>query len=118
MDPPIEATPPTPTFRLSELPLSIGEDQLEAYLNSLPFESQNDDDDGSENVLSFSLAPYKTWQVATVTFHQEPQLFAKCQPNHSIRLRLPHEFARARYVVDCDFMGITPLYRPKNPEIE
>jgi hypothetical protein len=41
------------------------------------------------NTKVFSLVPSRSWQVATVSFHQEPDDFKRCQPGHEVKLRLP-----------------------------
>ena len=89
---------------------------FEDYLNSLSYGSHERDE--AKNVWSFSLAPYEDWLVATVTFHHEPYEFTKCRPNHTVRLNLPRQFGRAKVVVDCDFIGITPLYSHTDAEVD
>jgi len=110
-------SPPQPrTLRLSEISISVDEDQLRQYLNSLECKTRS----ATENVLALSLAPYIDWLVATVTFHQEPLIFTQCRPHHNMHIQLPSQLVGPRengtITVDCDFCGITPLYHPPGPQ--
>ncbi|KAF8248466.1 hypothetical protein K440DRAFT_600017, partial [Wilcoxina mikolae CBS 423.85] len=64
--------------------------------------------------MSFSLAPYSDWLVATVTFDQEPLVFMKCQPGTMVHCCLPLELGGDTISVDCDYFGITPLFQPSS----
>jgi hypothetical protein len=103
------------TLRLSPLPTSINEIRLRQYLNSLECDAEYQ----AENILAFSLAPYMNWLVATVTFRQEPSIFAQCRPRSHLPFQLPADLAMPResnIIIDCDFYGITPLYSPLKPQ--
>ncbi|KAI5785356.1 hypothetical protein FPQ18DRAFT_416352 [Pyronema domesticum] len=74
------------TFRLSEIPLDMNKDALCQCLDSLQVGT------GSMikgNSKVFSLATYRSWQVATVSFHQESNEFERCKPGHGLHLPLP-----------------------------
>jgi hypothetical protein len=76
------------TFRLSEIPLDMNEGALCQCLDSLQVGSVGR---GSMkgNSKVFSLATYRSsWQVATVSFHQEPDDFKRCQPGCEVNVRL------------------------------
>jgi hypothetical protein len=100
------------TLRLSLIPMSIDKDQLRRHLASLRYEAQVSDD----NILALSLAPYRAWLVATVTFQVEPIEFRRCRSNHKLDVPLPLQPNGAPISVDCDFYGITPLYHPPQSE--
>ncbi|KAI5811817.1 hypothetical protein BZA77DRAFT_270912, partial [Pyronema omphalodes] len=72
------------TFRVSEVPPDINAGVLRTCLDSL----QIDEGLIEGNSVVFSLAPYRSWQVATVSFHREPDVFARCKPGHEISLQL------------------------------
>jgi hypothetical protein len=112
------STPPASvhrTFRLSEIPLDIKERALCKSLNRLRVGNTSI----KRNSEVFSLATYRSWQVATVSFQQEPDDFKRCTPDHKIYIRLSKRRTEGRAVpvniaVDCDFYGMTPLYQPKD----
>ncbi|KAF8247189.1 hypothetical protein K440DRAFT_629762 [Wilcoxina mikolae CBS 423.85] len=100
------------TIRLSLIPTSVDEDRLRQYLAGLKYETEVLDD----NILAFSLVPYRKWLVATVTFRQEPLDLTECRSDRKLHVRLPPELSGATITVDCDFYGITPLYHPPQSE--
>jgi hypothetical protein len=72
------------------------------------------------NILAFSLAPYRNWQVATVMFRQQPLDLTQASGGIS-HVRLPFEMSVVPMEVDSEFDGITPLYHPppqSEPEYE
>jgi hypothetical protein len=73
------------TFRLSEIPPDMNDSALCQFLDSL----QVGKGSIKGNSKVFSLATYGSWQVATVSFHQEPVEFERCQPGHEVHLQLP-----------------------------
>jgi hypothetical protein len=108
------ATPLPPkcrTFRLSEVPIETTEDILAQYLDD-NLEIGNEYVKGKSHV--FSLAPYTFWQVATVSFHEEPDEIQKCQPDKLRYLIFAKRRIEGRAVpinvtVNCDFNCMTPV---------
>jgi hypothetical protein len=47
------------------------------------------------NSKVFSLAINRRWQIATVSFHQEPEVFEGCKPGKVVHLQLPKRQVRA-----------------------
>ncbi|KAI5817783.1 hypothetical protein BZA77DRAFT_365679 [Pyronema omphalodes] len=76
---------PLRTFRLSEIPPEMNDGALRQFLDSLKVGEGAIE--GNSKV--FSLAIYRSWQVATVSFHQEPDEFKKCKPGHQVYLQFP-----------------------------
>jgi hypothetical protein len=113
----IDSSTPLPsrcrTFRLSEIPPDMNDSALCQCLDSL----QVGKGSIKGNSKVFSLATYRSWQVATVSFHQEPDEFERCKPGHEVHLQLPERQVETRAVpvrvtIDCDFYSMTPLYEP------
>jgi hypothetical protein len=113
----IDASTPLPlrrrTFRLSKIPPDMNDSALCQFLDSL----QVGGGSIKGNSKVFSLATYSSWQVATVSFDQEPDEFERCKPGHEVHLQLPKRPVETRAVpvrvtVDCDFYSMTPLYEP------
>ncbi|KAF8536942.1 hypothetical protein BDD12DRAFT_746625 [Trichophaea hybrida] len=100
------------TLRLSLIPTSVDEVRFRQHLAGLRCAAEVPD----ENILAFSLAPYRKWLVATVTFLQEPLDLTECRSDHKLHVRLPPELSEVTITVDCDFYGITPLYHPPQSE--
>jgi hypothetical protein len=119
-DPP--SRPTYRTLRISLIPYSVTESQIRGWLQSLV--SDTSDGDGKEkdnNVLELSLSPYTattTWQVATATFRYTPWIFAGCGPGRSTEVRASFGDIEAEFIIDCDFLGITPLYASLEPTVE
>jgi hypothetical protein len=76
---------------------------------------------GTENIennsVVFSLEPHhdEAWQVATVSFCKQSDEFVECRPGRTSSLVFPHfnsgnELGKSTITVDCDFVGMTPLY--------
>jgi len=101
------------TLRLSQIPTSVGKQQFQQYLACLKCERGVIDD----NILAFSLAPYRNWQVATVMFRQQPLDLTQASGGIS-HVRLPLEMSVVPMEVDSEFDGITPLYHPPQSEPE
>lgn len=79
-----------------------------------------------------SLATYRSWQVATVTFIDVPNEFKDCKPGYQKLLYFPRFImtdnkeqvdinrnntydqvsARVRIMIDYTFYGLTPLFQP------
>jgi hypothetical protein len=119
-NPAVQQPKPPRTFRLSLIPVSIEQEPLRRYLNRLECRPRSPNlQPLEENILNFSLASYLSWQVATVSFRQEPAEFNKCIRGNSINIGLPRELGGTQITVDCDFYGMTPLYHPRlEPEYE
>ncbi|KAI5817778.1 hypothetical protein BZA77DRAFT_25759 [Pyronema omphalodes] len=81
------ASPSAPlrTFRLSEIPPEMNDGALRRFLDSLKVAEGFVE--GNSTV--FSLTTYGSWQIATVSFHQEPDEFKKCKPGHQVYLQFP-----------------------------
>jgi hypothetical protein len=110
--PPIKRSTKRRTFRISSIPQDVTERDLRTYLKDLLEDSTQDD-------FIISLAPYSYGkrQIATVTFrHTEPSPFSECKTDE--RLYLQIEGMQSRFIVDCDFQGVTPLYSAKEPTVE
>jgi hypothetical protein len=101
------------TFRLSEIPLDMDKDMLCQCLDSLKV--GRGPIGGNSEVFSLATT-YRSWQVSTVSFHEEPDDFKTCKPDQNINLRFPKRQSEGRVVpvkvtVDCDFYGMTPFYQ-------
>ncbi|KAF8245723.1 hypothetical protein K440DRAFT_586597, partial [Wilcoxina mikolae CBS 423.85] len=96
------------TFRLSLVPIDVRKEQLRESLEALlAISTQN----GARNVKVLSLVPKSCkWQVGTVTFVNEPPDFAGCLPNRRLELLITIAGNEVELAVDCDFLGLTPLY--------
>jgi hypothetical protein len=84
IDPSTPLPSPCRTFRLSEIPLDMDKDALCQCLDSVEVGRGN----RKGNSKVFSLATYRSWQVATVSFHQEPDESKTCKPGDKVPLRL------------------------------
>ncbi|KAA8913656.1 hypothetical protein FN846DRAFT_929114 [Sphaerosporella brunnea] len=94
------------TLRVSLIPLRVTEDEFRTFLRGLV---------GGDFILS--LAPSRGFKVATVTFtHREPPALSKCARGDRSYLR--YEDMSVDLVVDCDFLGMTPLYSAENPTVD
>ncbi|KAF8533194.1 hypothetical protein BDD12DRAFT_947879 [Trichophaea hybrida] len=110
--PPIERRIKPRTFRISAIPRDITEDGFRTYLTGLL-------EDGKPDDFIISLVPYALGQeqTATVTFtRREPSPFSECAPGN--RMPLDSKEMKAHIVVDCDFLGITPLYSAEEPIVD
>ncbi|KAF8241755.1 hypothetical protein K440DRAFT_641239 [Wilcoxina mikolae CBS 423.85] len=99
------------TFRISGIPTGVTE-ELMAYLNSVLENSASDE-------VIISLVPYSHGKkkIATVTFtSSEPPPFSECKPGD--RMPLYVKEMNAHVVVDCDFLGITPLFSSAEPTVD
>jgi hypothetical protein len=103
------------TFRLSLIPESATEVELRAFLNGLPFK-----DDEKTKILSLSLVPFvgHGYRIATVTFKNMPSLFSERTSEASFTLSASLDGDEVEILVDTKFLGITPVYSGKNPNIE
>jgi hypothetical protein len=103
------------TFRISSIPPKLTKGQLEAYLKDL---LDNNHPERTKNSFILSLVPYRKYQTATVTFDcEEPSLFAKCK-SVGDRAYWTIKDTEIPLVVDCDFLGITPIYSAEEPTVE
>ncbi|KAI5788645.1 hypothetical protein FPQ18DRAFT_307335 [Pyronema domesticum] len=78
------------TFRMSEIPLDMDKDTLCQCLDHL----QVGPGCIKGNSKIFSLAIDRRWQIATVSFHQEPEVFEGCKPGKVVHLQLPKRQVR------------------------
>ncbi|KAI5789599.1 hypothetical protein FPQ18DRAFT_341810 [Pyronema domesticum] len=104
------------TFRLSEIPSDVTENQLTQHLDGLQVTGFNC---VFGNTRVFSLAHHVSRQVATVSFHREPDQFQKCQADKMSYIWFRKHRVEGRAVpinvaIDCDFYRMTPQY--KSPE--
>ncbi|CCX30699.1 Similar to hypothetical protein TRIVIDRAFT_122435, partial [Trichoderma virens Gv29-8]; acc. no. EHK19922 [Pyronema omphalodes CBS 100304] len=104
------------TFRLSGIPGDVTQELLSLYLDGLDV----GDEEGTSltgNSTVSSLVPYKSWQVATVSFDREPKEFRQCKPGKASYLFVQSlqgvgaSTASFEIVADCDFYCLTPLYQ-------
>jgi len=108
--PPPEQSPQTRvrTLRISGILPDVTDEDFRIYLKDLLRY------DGFE--LSF--VPSEDHAVATVTpIEGETSALLKCTPGNRIPLDYPGA-ARCSLVVDCDFIGATPLYSAEEPTVE
>lgn len=103
------------TFRLSLIPESAIEVELRAFLNGLPSK-----DDEKTKILALSLVPFlgHESQIATVTFKNMPSLFSERISEASFMLSVSLDGDEVDILVDTKFLGITPVYSGKDPNIE
>ncbi|KAI5855156.1 hypothetical protein BZA05DRAFT_349757, partial [Tricharina praecox] len=100
--------PPTRprTLRIRCIPPHVTQDELRVYLKELL---------GYDGFI-LSLFPSKRDAIATITLTEgEPPTFSECSPGTRIYLSYPETVAGL--VVDCDFLGITPLYSAQMPVV-
>jgi len=95
------------TLRISAIPLCVTEDDFRTYLKELL---------GYDDFI-LSLVPSQYYAVATVTLTKgEPAELRQCTPANKIYPH--HRETSSDLVVDCDFLGMTPLYTAKEPTVE
>jgi hypothetical protein len=107
-----------PTFRISNIPREVTEDQFRDILTSLPIKVEGLL--GQPNLLGFSYSPAavsglaERYWVATGTF--EGPLVSN---DLETAIKRKIGVGAARLKVDLDFFGITPLYDPpQNTDVE
>ena len=95
------------TLRICAIPLSVTENEFRIYLKDLL---------GYEGfILSFVCS--ESYTVATVSLTEgEPAALLRCTPGNKIYL--PYRETVVGLVVDCDFLGMTPLYSAEEPIVE
>ncbi|KAA8908942.1 hypothetical protein FN846DRAFT_944125 [Sphaerosporella brunnea] len=102
------------TLRISGIPKDITKKALKDSLESLL------SDKNQRKGLIFSLVPNRDddEQTATVTFERdtEPPLFAQCVSGRRVEIEL--DGVGEDLVVDCDFLGMTPLYSDDDPKVD
>jgi hypothetical protein len=99
IDPSIPLPPRCRTFRLSEIPVDMNVTMLRDHWDSL----QVGTGFLRGNSKVFSLATYSSWQVATVSFHEEPDDFQRCKPGNPVDLQLSkRQVATAPYHQEPD----------------
>lgn len=99
------------TFRLS-IPRHIAMESLKDFQDAYLMVGQRAI---KRNCHVFSLAPYRSRvQVATVSFHREPDRLRQCQPDQQCTLEfaLKERATPLKITFDCDFYGMTPVYHP------
>jgi hypothetical protein len=110
--PPPQPQPPPDarvrTLRISGIPPDVTEAGFKNYLKELL---------GYDGFI-LSMVTSQDHAVATVTpIEGETPDLLKCTPGNRISLDYPGA-ARCRLVVDCDFIGVTPLYSAEEPTVE
>jgi len=105
--PPPQSQPSARTLRIRDIPLSVTEEEFRNYLKALL---------GYDDfVLSFVSDKRKITAAVTLT-SGEPAALSTCAPGNIIYLRYPG--AEPGILVDCDFLGMTPLYSAEEPTVE
>lgn len=115
--PPSRGTPanrwPTPrpeirgrTLRIRDIPLSVKQEDFKDFLKQLL---------GYDDfILSYVYCEYMITATVTLT-NGEPLALSTCTPGKTIYLACP---LATELKVDCDFLGMTPLYSAENPTVE
>ncbi|KAF8541865.1 hypothetical protein BDD12DRAFT_730767 [Trichophaea hybrida] len=108
------------TLRINLFSNSVTETQLVEWLEGLACDEPDGHSSPNEsNILKLTLYPYRTWQVATVTFCSVPLRFALCAPGRGQEARVKIGETEAIDIsVDCDFWGLTPLYTAQVPSVD
>ena len=105
--PPQLPQPPVRTLRISDIPLGVTKDDFTIYLEVLL---------GYDGFI-LSLVLSESYIIATVTLTKgEPPDLLSCTPGNRIYLEFPGTVFGL--VVDCDFLGMTPLYSAEEPTVE
>jgi hypothetical protein len=93
------------TFGLSEIPKEITVEILSESLNNV----RVGQDHKQGNSCVQSLAPYRAWQVATVSFHYEPREFQQCRREEitylTVKARGDGRAVPINIAIDCDRYG-------------
>ena len=107
-----------PTFRISNIPREVTEDQFRDILTNLPVEVEGIL--GQPNLLGFSYSPAavsglaERYWVATATF-EGPLVSSDLETAIKRKIGV----GAARLKVDLDFFGLTPLFHPpQNTDVE
>ena len=116
-----------PTFRISNIPLEVTKEQLKGYLAREIGARNETENKAILKVLIVSLVRNTMYdagwsrQTATVTFDKpETTLFPQCKPGQPY-MWLPEDLDTPdddEWGVDCDFLGMTPLYSDIEPAVE
>jgi len=118
----LSSKPTHRTFRICLIPCSVTERHFREWLESLVLDGSSDSDSREKysNVLELSLSLYTTttWQVATATFRYTPRVFAGSGSGRSTGVRAKFGDIEAEIVIDCNFLGITPLFTSSEPSVE
>jgi len=105
--PPTLPQPPVRTLRISAIPLGVTKDDFTIYLEKLL---------GYDDFI-LSLILSESYIIATVTLTKgEPPDLLRCTAGNRIYLKFPGTVFGL--VVDCDFLGMTPLYSAEEPTVE
>ena len=105
--PPPQSQPSARTLRIRGIPLFVTEEEFRSYLKELL---------GYDDfVLSFVSDKRKITAAVTLT-SGEPAALSTCAPGNTIDLTYPG--AELGLLVDCDFLGMTPLYSAEEPAVE
>ena len=107
-----------PTFRISNIPREVTEDQFRDILTSLPVDVEGILD--QPNLLGFSYSPAavsglaERYWVATASF-EGPLVSSDLETAIKRKIGV----GAARLKVDLDFFGLTPLFHPlQNTDVE
>jgi len=95
------------TLRIGSIPPGVTEDEFRTYLKALL---------GYDGFI-LSFVSSESYTTATITLtDDEPATLSRCSPG--TRIYLPYPGTVVGLVVDCDFLGITPLYSAEKPIVE
>ena len=104
---PPQSQPRVRTLRISAIPLCVTKDEFRTYLKELL----------GYNEFILSLVRSESYTIATVTLTKgEPTALLGCTRGTKIYLDYPGTVLGL--VVDCEFLGMTPLYSAEEPEVE
>jgi hypothetical protein len=111
------------SFRISDIPSSISEDQLRIFLEELTI--TNGERKNGENVLILSLAKSYSgtdstrYQIATVTFRQVPgRLRSSTSQFETVSILITTGDKSTEVTFDSHFLGLTPLFGAQTPAVE
>lgn len=106
------------TFRILGIPHNITKEDFDACLSNRYGLSVRGTPKGEGLLTSLSPKELGSDQIATVTFEgNEPEDFQRCQPGKKV-YDLDINGIESELVLDCDFLGMTPLYSDQSPQVE
>ena len=115
-----EHKPNVETWRVSDIPCNVKEDELRNSLEALPYHPTKIDNDTaskSSNIRQFSFSKMSPKSpVATVTFWQTPVKLKRS--SREFRVRLSLDAREIGVVFDTHFYGVTTLYYPHDPAVD
>lgn len=103
-------------LRITSIPTCIKQHELIQCLEEFPSQHGWRSANGS-NIKAFTIVSDVRSQVAIVAFYEEPFCVMKCAPGNIIVIELKVKGDVHHAKVDCDFLGMTPLYSGVDGEI-